>query len=58
MYIAYTAIYVYNHSYTNNLSRTWTVSINITSLKFNQGHFLTSLLHNDKRTKEAQIHTH
>lgn len=32
---------------------TWTVSINITSLKFNQGHFLTSLLLPQKRTKRS-----
>ena len=29
MYIAYTAIYVYNHSYTNNLSRHWPHLLNL-----------------------------
>lgn len=32
MYIAYTAIYVYNHSYTNNLSRDWPHLLNLDCL--------------------------
>lgn len=46
MYIAYTAIYVYNHSYTDNLSRDWPHLLNLDFLHQhhqpdiqNQGHF-------------------
>lgn len=39
----YTIIYTQTTSvYTDLICWTWTFSINITSLKFNQGHFLTS----------------